>query len=206
MKPRDHFIADRVGGVRLARLFSNVVSPPVMFAVLGLLLALRELPFWPALAWAAVYGFFVSLAPLLFVLYMLHSGRILELHMTNTAERHLPYLVAVLGSLFVLGLVLLFDGPPLLRCLALFNIVTLVILGVINARWLVSFHATAATALATTVGAVFGAASGAALVPLVAIVAAVRLYLRRHTVAQIIGGVLVGFLTVWGMTRLGCFT
>jgi len=206
MKPRDHFVADRVGGVRLARLFSNVVSPPVMFAVLGLLLALRELPFWPALAWAAVYGFFVSLAPILFVLYMLHSGRILELHMSNTAERHLPYLVAVLSSLAVLGIVFLFKGPSLLRCLALFNVVTLVILGVINARWLVSFHATAATAMATTVGIVFGPATGTVLLPLVALVAAVRLYLRRHTVAQIVGGVVIGFLSVWVLTYVGCFT
>lgn len=206
MKPRDHFVADRVGGVRLARLVSNIVSPPVMFAVLGLVLALHELPFWPAVAWAAVYGFFVSLAPILFVLYMLHSGRILELHMSNTAERHLPYLVAVLTSLIALGLLYLFEGPSLLHCLALFNVLTLVILGVINARWLVSFHTTAAMAMATTVGAVFGAAAGAALLPVVAMIAAVRLYLRRHTVAQIIGGVVIGFLSVWGLTFVGCFT
>ena len=206
MKPRDHFVADRVGGVRLGRLFSNVVSPPVMFAVLGLVLAWRELPFWPAVAWAAVYGFFVSLAPLLFVLYMLYSGRILELHMTNTAERHLPYLVAVFGSLIVLGLIFLFDGPGLLRCLALFNVVTLVTMGVINARWLVSFHATAAMAMATIVGLVFGQAFGVALLPVVALVAAVRLYLRRHTVAQIVGGVVIGFLSVWVLTYVGCFT
>ena len=205
MKPRDHFVADRVGGVRVARLFSNVVSPPVMFAILGLVLAWRELPFWPAVAWAAVYGFFVSLTPILFVLYMLHSGRILELHMSNTAERHLPYLVAVLGSLIVLALLYLLDGPSLLRCLALFNVVTLVLLGVLNARWLVSFHTTAAMALTTTVGLVFGAAAGALLLPLVALVAAVRLYLRRHTVAQIVGGVVIGFLSVWGLTLAGCF-
>ncbi len=206
MKPRDHFVTDRVGGVRLGRLFSNVVSPPVMFAVLGLVLAWRELPFWPAVAWAAVYGFFVSLAPLLFVLYMLYSGRILELHMTNTAERHLPYLVAVFGSLVVLGLIFVLDGPELLRCLALFNVVTLVTMGVINARWLVSFHATAAMAMATIVGLVFGEAFGVALLPVVALVAAVRLYLRRHTVAQIIGGVVIGFLSVWVLTYVGCFT
>lgn len=206
MKPRDLFVADRVGGIRLARLFSNVVSPPVMFAALGLALAWRQLPFWPAVAWAAVYGFFVSLTPILFVLYLLRSGRILELHMSNTAERHLPYLVAVLSSLIVLTLILLFDGPELLRCLALFNIVTLVILGVINARWLVSFHATAAMAMTTVIGLVFGAGAGAALLPVVALVAAVRLYLRRHTVAQIAGGVAVGFLTVWSLTFVGCFT
>jgi hypothetical protein len=94
LKPRDHHAVDRVGMVRVARHFSNVVSPPVMFAVLGLTLALHVLPVLPALLWAAVYGFFVSLAPILFVLYLLRTGRIAELHMSDTRERHLPYLVA----------------------------------------------------------------------------------------------------------------
>ena len=74
-RPRDHHVADRIGGVRAARLFSNIVSPPVMFAVVGLVVALTSVPFWQALSWAAIFGFFVSLAPILFVLYLLWALR-----------------------------------------------------------------------------------------------------------------------------------
>lgn len=205
MKPRDHRVVDRVGLVRAARLFSNVASPPVMFAALGLALALHTEPLWPGLAWAALYGFFVSLTPILFVLYLLRVGRVAELHMSNRRERHLPYLVAVLASLLVLGAILLLEGPPLLFCLTLFNVLTLVVLGLINARWLISFHATAVMAMDTVAALVFGPAVGLALSPLVPLVVLVRLYLRRHTVGQIVGGLLLGLGNVLFLARLGCF-
>lgn len=203
--PRDHHAIDRVGLVRLARLFSNIVSPPVMFAVLGLLLAWHVLSPLPALLWAAVYGFFVSLAPILFVLYLLRTGRIVELHMSNTQERHLPYLVAILGSLVVIALLRLFDGPQLLVCLALFNLVTLFSIGLINLRWLISFHAAAAMAMDTIVALVFGPLAAVALAPVVALVVGARLYLRRHTLGQIIGGLAIGAGSVLLLRQLGCF-
>ena len=73
-KPKDHHAHDRIGAVRLARLFSNIVSPPVMFALVGLALALHELPLWPGLGFAAAYGFLVSLAPILIIVYLLKTG------------------------------------------------------------------------------------------------------------------------------------
>lgn len=204
-KPRDHHVVDRVGLIRLARIYSNVASPPVMFAVLGLALALHVLPPGLGMAWAAVYGFFVSLAPILFVLYLLRSGRIVELHMSDTRERHLPYLVAALGSVAVVALLLAFDGPGLLVCLALFNLVTLFTIGIVNLRWLISFHAAAAMAMDAIVALVFGPVAALALAPLVGLVVAVRLYLRRHTVGQVAAGMLLGAGCVLLLRQLGCF-
>ncbi len=205
-KPRDHDAADRVGLVRLSRIVSNIVSPPVMFAVLGLALALHALPPVPALAWATVYGFFVSLTPILFVLYLLRIGRVAELHMSNTGERHLPYLVAILGSLAVIGLLRLLEGPELLLCLAFFNLVTIVVVAAVNMFWLISFHSAAAMAMDTIVVLVFGPAAGLALAPLVALVVAARLYLRRHTLGQVVGGLLLGMGCVLLLRQFGCFT
>lgn len=205
MKPRDHHIADRIGLVRLARLFSNVFSPPALFAAVALALAWAERPFWPGLAWAAVYGFFVSLAPMLFVLYLLHTGRIVELHMSDTTERHLPYLVAMVGSLLTVALLWLFRGPELLRALAWINILTLLLLALINNHWLISFHATAAMAMLLVIWLVFGPLSGLLLLPLVILIVAVRLYLRRHTPAQVVGGLLLGSVVVLAPAWLGLF-
>lgn len=204
-RPRDHHAADHVGAVRVARVVSNVVSPPVMFAALGLALALRASPPVPALAWAALYGFFVSLAPILFVLYLLRTSRIVELHMSDTRERRLPYLVAMLGSLTVIALLLALEGPPLLVCLALFNLVALFLIGLINLRWLISFHTMAVMAMDTIVALVYGPLVGLALSPLVALVVAVRLYLRRHTMGQVLAGLLLGAGSVLLLHRLGCF-
>jgi membrane-associated phospholipid phosphatase len=203
--PLDQQEHNRTGAVRAGRLFSNIVSPPVILAIMCLALSLKVLPLGQALAWAATYGFLVSLLPILFVLWFLKTGRIKELHMSNTGERHLPYLIAVNCGFIMYGLVILFEGPQLLKCLALFNIVTLAALGVINARWLISFHATAIAAAWMITGLVFGWAASLIVLPFVIGVVVVRLYLKRHTPAQVVAGLALGIISVWSLTWFGCF-
>jgi membrane-associated phospholipid phosphatase len=203
--PRDHHEADRTGLVQAARLFSNIVSPPVMFAILGLAFALYERPSLQGFLWAAVYGFFVSLLPILIVLYLLKTGRIAELHMSNTKERHLPYVTAVLSTLFLYFLLITFEGPELLRCLTLFNTIELVLLGLINVFWLISLHATGIMATMLLVGLVFGWAASLIVLPFVVLVCWVRLYLKRHNLAQVLSGLALGAVVVYAMTLIGCF-
>ncbi|MCI0395843.1 MAG: hypothetical protein L0332_14995 [Chloroflexi bacterium] len=205
MRPRDHSSAATVGKIRLARTFSNIVSPPMIFAVLGLALAWRELAFWPGLLWAAVFGFFASLAPILFIVYLLRTGRITDLHMNTTQERHLPYLVSLVGSAVALGLLLLFEGPLLLRCLALFNTIVLSVLGLVNTIWLISIHAASIAATALIAGRVFGPSSALLTVPLVILVCWARLFLRRHTPAQVAAGLALGLAAVLALSFTGCF-
>ncbi|MCB8951411.1 MAG: hypothetical protein H6650_05300 [Ardenticatenales bacterium] len=206
MTPRDWSPAARTGAVRAARVFSNLISPPVMFAIIGLTLALYAAPGWRGLAWGITYGLLVSLAPILFVLFMLRTGRIAELHMSNTGERHLPYLVSVFCGLLVLLLSRLFHGPDLLRCLAWFNVIELAALGIINIFWLISIHATAMASTVAIAWLVFGSWTLLITLPLLILVAWVRLFLKRHTPAQIIAGTLLGSLTVLSLTLAGCFT
>lgn len=203
--PRDFEAQNRTGLVKFARVYSNVVSPPVMFAILGLLIPLKALPFWPGLGWAVVYGFLVSLAPILVVLYLLKTGRITELHMSNTSERHLPYATAVAFALLALGVAIWFDGPQLLRCLLIFNVIELAALGIINIWWLISIHATGAVATWLIIGLVFGWGVSLIAVPFVLGVIWVRLYLKRHTPTQIIAGAALGILSVLSLRLIGCF-
>jgi membrane-associated phospholipid phosphatase len=53
---------------------------------------------------------------------------------------------------------------------------------------------------------VFGWLSAALLLPLVVLIVAVRLYLKRHTVAQIVGGILLGTLVVLPAIWTGCLS
>lgn len=203
--PRDWHASDRTGITQAARLFSNIVSPPVIYALMALVLSLYSLPPAQALTWAAVYGLFVSLLPILFVMWMLSTGRVKELHMSDTGERHLPYIVAIICATAFFVIVNTADGPELLRCLALFNIVTLTALTIINTHWLISFHATAIVAAWFIVGLVFGWQASLWILPLVVLVVIIRLYLKRHTLGQIIGGLILGLVSVWALTLFGCF-
>ena len=206
-KPKDHHAHDRIGKVRLARLFSNIVSPPVMFALVGLALALHVLPLWPGLGYAAAYGFLVSLAPILVVLYLLKTGRIAELHMSNTRERHLPYFSAVLFAGLTFLLFSALRAPELLRCLTIFNIIELVTLGLINIFFLISIHATGIMATFILIGLTFGwPIALIAVLPFVIAVCYVRLYLGRHTPFQLITGLLLGAATVLLLIPFGCFS
>ncbi len=203
--PLDQLAHNRTGFVKFARIYSNVVSPPVMFAILGLAVSLKTLSFWPGFAWAVVYGLLVSLAPILVVLYLLKIGYISELHMSNTNERHLPYATAVAFALIALGIVSWFNGPELLRCLLIFNIIELITLGVINIWWLISIHVTGVVATWIIVGLVFGWAASLIVVPFVISVAWVRLYLKRHTPLQVIAGAALGIVSVLSLRLIGCF-
>lgn len=193
------------GWVRVARIFSTIISPPVIIAILGLALSLKERPTWQGLLWAAVFGFWVSLVPSLLVVYMLSSGRISDLHMNTRRERRWPYVTSVLGSAIALALIMLFGGPELLRCLATFSLIESATLGIITNFWMISIHATSMTAGTAIVGLVFGLIPALLLLPLVVVVSWIRLYLRRHNLAQVVAGIILGLVTVFVMAIGGCF-
>lgn len=203
--PRDRHEADRVGSVRLARHLSNIISPPIMFAAIGLALGIYERPIRPGLIWGLVYGVIVTVTPMVVVVYLLRTGRIGDIHMSHTNERHIPYLVAVLSGAIAYLVLVLFDGPYLLRCLAVFNIITLGALGLINTRWLISIHATAAAATWLIATLIFGPVVSLILLPVAVLICYIRLFLKRHTVAQVLAGVALGMGIVLIMRAFGCF-
>jgi membrane-associated phospholipid phosphatase len=203
--PRDRFKADRVGMVRVARYFSDIISPPTIFAAMGIALGVYERPIWPGVAWGFIYGVMTSLLPILVIFYLLHSGRISDLHMSNTGERNIPYFVGVVAALLAYGVIALLDGPELLRCLALYNVVALTALGLINTRWLISIHATSIAAAWMMITLIFGWGWSLVFLPLVIIMGWTRYYLKRHTVLQIVAGMALGAGIVLIFRQFGCF-
>lgn len=186
------------------KLFSHIVSPPVIFAVLGFILAWTELPFWPGLMWGVIYGVLVSLIPVLYVVYLLQTGRVQTISMTKE-ERRWPYLVAVVFSCIASAVVYFGNGPHLLLCVSYINILGLAAMGAINMVWQISNHATAIASTAVVIGTIFGNAAGWLLSPLIVLVCASRLYLRKHTPSQLVGGTLLGVLTGFLLVLTGCF-
>jgi len=206
-KPRDFDILDRIGPVLLARRFSNWVSPPTLYPPLGFAICFSVLPFWPAVGWGTAYGVLVSLLPILVVLGMLKFGFVEELHMSNTRERRIPYLSAIFGSLIMLWLANRFALPSLIVDLALFNFINLTLLFLITMVWLISMHTAAAAALSALIGVIWGWIPAFLIgLPVLVSVTAARLYLRRHSPAQAIAGIILGFSTVGIMHWLGYFS
>jgi hypothetical protein len=155
------------------------------------------------LVWGFVYGIPISGIPMLVVAHLLKTGRVSDLHLRNKGERNLPYIIAIFGALCATLVVLLFDGPSLLFSLLLCNLFGLAALGVINVYWLISNHAASIALAAGFLGIALGPAVGLALLPLVLATLWARLILNRHTVAQLVAGLVVGVSPVLLFASLG---
>jgi membrane-associated phospholipid phosphatase len=197
VKPRDLDKTQQEWSVKAARYLSHIFSPPMVYAILGFITAWAALPFIPGLLWGAIYGFFVSLLPLLLVIFLLKTGRIEDIHLNNSKERRIPYLVGIIGSIAAFIIISQFQGPALLGSLAIGSAIGLTVLALINNFWLISSHMASITMAAIFIWIVFGSLYGLIVVPLVVLVFAIRLYLRRHTVSQLLAGMLVGAGSIW---------
>lgn len=185
---------------KIARTISHIISPPVVFAAMGIAVGVKEMGWWPGLGWAVMHGVLISLLPIAYVVYLLQTGQISDITMTRS-ERRIPYLVGTLFSILVIVILLIFPVSKGLLCLSMVEAISLAAMGLINNYWKISNHSTAVAAAALISGSFFGVWVGWSLVAVLAFVVFLRLYLRRHTPMQLVAGILLALIVVAG---LGC--
>jgi hypothetical protein len=192
-------------GIQVARFLSNLFSPMSSFAIFAFSLAWVELPFWQGFLQGAIFGFWTALLPIVYILYQLKTGRITDLHISVQAQRHVPYLIGIVGAMISMLIYHLIDGSPVLINLSLAVMLTLIGTALINLRWLISSHTTSASLIVTFTGFVYGPQWWLYLSPLVLLVFFIRKYLRRHDYPELFGGVALGIATVLLMALAGRF-
>jgi hypothetical protein len=180
---------------RWARLVSDVLSPPVVWAVLAFPIAFKDAHSpEQALLWAVVYGLMVCLVPVVFIGYMVWRGHISDMHMQHRKQRVWPFLVSILCTGFAWWVLRWLGAPPLMPLFALFAFVQMIVMALITLIWQISMHAMSITGATITTNLLFGFVPALLTIPLVLLVGAARLNLKRHTPAQILAGALVGAL------------
>ncbi|MBL8156675.1 MAG: hypothetical protein JNM70_21030 [Anaerolineae bacterium] len=180
---------------RWARLVSNVLSPPLVWAVLVFTIAFHVTSnLTLALTYALVYGVMICLLPLLYIGWMVRRGKISDIHMKERRERIIPFLVSVLCSTLAWVALRAMNAPDILPLVAAVTLIQLSIMAVITLFWQISMHAMGITVAVVAMGVVFGGGAALATSPLVPIVVAARLSLRRHTLAQVVAGTILGVL------------
>jgi membrane-associated phospholipid phosphatase len=176
-----------------ARTLSDVLSPPLVWAVTALAVAAQGAESTgAALGGAALYGVLVCLAPALYIGYMVWRGHITDIHIRERSQRLRPFLVTMLGALTAFGLLTVLKAPPLLPTLALFSIVQVGVMCAITLVWQISMHTMSIAGAVVIAGGLYGLPVGLALAPLIPAVSAARVRLDRHTPAQVIAGSVVG--------------
>jgi hypothetical protein len=192
-------------GIQVARFLSNLFSPMSSFAIFAFILGWVELSFWQGLIQGAIFGFWAALLPIVYILYQLKTGKITDLHISVQAQRHVPYIIGIVGSIVAMLIYLVIDGSPVLINLSLAVMLTLVATALINLRWLISSHTTSASLVAAFSGIVYGPQYWLVLTPFVALVFFIRKYLRRHDYPELFGGVALGISVVVIMALAGRF-
>jgi len=179
-----------------ARVVSLVFNPPLVWAVMIYPIALAVSPSQnEALIHATIFATFVCWIPSLFVLLMVKIGKIGDVHMRESHERYVPYVISIVGGI-IAGLILNhLRAHPIMLILTLVTIVqlTLMLAGTFFDH--ISTHAMAIASLTSATALVFGLRTGFAFIPLVLVVILARLVLDRHTPFQIMVGTLIGALT-----------
>lgn len=178
-----------------AQIVSDVLSPPVVWVTVSLLVAYTvSATFREAVYWAFLYSLFVCVLPVLFIVYQLYTGKIGDIHMKYRHERYQPLLVTI-GST-ITGWVVLheLDAPVELEILAIISLVQITIISLVTLYWQISMHAMAITSATLAIGVIFNAPLAILTIPLIVLVGAARLTLDRHTPAQVFAGAMVGAL------------
>lgn len=181
-----------------ARLISDVLSPPVIWAVLAFPIAFREAETREAaIVWGVTYALLVCALPVGYIAWMVSRGKITDIHMQVREQRIAPFIVSLVCTALAWSVLRVMGAPSLLPLFALFSLIQLLIMLLVTLVWQISMHVMSIVCAVVTAGALFGPVPALAMSPLIPVVGAARLKLRRHTLSQVIaGGVLGGVLTV----------
>jgi membrane-associated phospholipid phosphatase len=179
----------------LAHVISMVCLPPLL--AIGTIVALTSHYVSDPAAAARVMiasSFFVAIAPVLYITYLLKRHKINGgVDLVLKEERLRPYLVGAGSCLIGLLVLMRLSAPQSVIVLALCYGLNTLVMAMITLRWKISAHAAGAAMPVTALFAAFGPAAlpFAAIIP---VVCWARVKAEMHTVAQVCAGALLGLL------------
>ena len=180
----------------LARIFSTTCNPFVtalaLFVVLSHAVAKDTPTFWGFLFTST---FFTSLGPMLYILWLYASDRIADLDLSVRSEREAVFSTFVIFYTLGTATLWLIGAPRLLIATMAGYAVASLVVGYITRYWKISTHALGISASMVALTYVYHQQPLPFLV-LIPIVGWSRVYLKAHTVAQVLAGIALGATSV----------
>jgi hypothetical protein len=178
---------------RLAHFISDILCPAVL-AVPALLIGVWFSGVAETYGYALLYFAVAIPLPVGYLMWLLKTGRIADFHLPNRRDRRGPFVVTSMASLGGVGLLAYLDAPAPFVALLIAAVAQMLVLFLITLTWQISIHAATVAGLATFAALAVGGGA-LALSLLVPVVMWARVYLRRHTVAQVMAGGALGCAT-----------
>ncbi|MBI4032703.1 hypothetical protein HY374_03290 [Candidatus Berkelbacteria bacterium] len=184
---------------QLAYLISAVASPFVIFPllVIGATWGVAASPS-EFLAWAGVLLLTTGVIPACYILWGVRAGRITDIHIMVREQRAIVFLVFLVSAAAGLALLWLLEAPRTIFLLALIAFGNGLLAALITLFWKVSIHAWVYAGAAASFALLADAPWGWWLLLGLPLVIWARTHRQRHTIAQGVGGGLLGL----GLTYL----
>jgi len=198
-KPLDLNPGGKKLGIRFARIYSDIFSPPSVYAIFAFVIAWSELPFWTGLTHAAIFGILTSLVPLIFLLIQIKRGILDDIHISTSGQRKIPYILGVAGAVSAYVILWFMGTSTLFLTFIIAVVFGLVFLGIINQRWLISAHSASISAVTAFSWFAFDWTIALLLSPLIISTFLIRYYLKRHSIGELVSGTLLGIFVVLGL-------
>lgn len=180
----------------LARILSTIFNPFLtalaLFVILSHVRARSTDEFWWLLFLST---FFTSIGPMLFIFWLYATDRISDLDMSIREEREKVFFIFVMFYLAGTATLWLTHAPKLLvASMAGYTLATAVV-QYITRYWKISTHAVGITAPLVALSLLYGSQPLPFLV-LIPMVCWARVYLRAHTVGQVVAGAVLATFSV----------
>lgn len=175
-----------------ANLVSSVTNPPFVAIPVFLIINFTLLCEGDWLWFSAVSIFFVSILPII-TSFLWIKKKNLEVDMPQREDRICPLLLVILS--YVIGVIVLYTlgAPQLTTVLMICYLNNTIILLFVSLYWKISIHAMGIAGPAAAIIYLFGWV-GLTFSLLVPLVVWSRLYLKRHSAAQLIFGTVLGYV------------
>lgn len=193
--------------------FLSWVLVPLLMSVYGLLLAfglsiLAFTDFSVRLTFTAIVTAINVAVPALLILLLKRIGLVKDVGLNHRSERFVPYIVCIV-CLVATGLFLHFKGAPTWLVMFYFGGAAAgVVEVVVNQWWKISVHAAGMAGIVALLlrmqlcGEYMSPAIGVWMIVAIALtglLGSARIWLHRHTLAQVLAGYAVGFCSVFFM-------
>jgi len=195
----------------LARILSTIFNPFLtalaLFVILADVTAKDTLDFWRLLF---ISTFFTSIGPMLYVFWLYSTDRISDLDMSVRTEREVVFTTFVVFYALGAGVLWLTHAPRLMVAAMFGYVASTLIVGYITRYWKISTHALGITAPLVALTLLYGRQPLPFLV-LIPMVCWARVYLKAHTVAQVVAGAVLAtvttmlFFSLFHVARLGIY-
>lgn len=186
--------------MKLAKLITNVISPPLV-SVVGLFALAASISDRSVWYWTFFFVFVLVILPTSYTIWLYKTGRVTAIFLPVRENRIKVIYSMILFNAIGLIVMLVGKAPFVLTAFAVVGILQSTMILLITKYWKISAHTTGIAGLTVFLTGIFGW-SGAPALLMIPLVSWARVRLDSHSFWQVIGGVILGTVFIGTATVL----